>query len=163
MLSGVLLLASVLKPEWALLFDPSFWLLAFGVLFGGLLQTLGSILLRENELSINALSKILQVSVFCVSGIAAAGLGYMSAGLIGADVVGRMAAVAAVGYWLIYRGSSIFRLAPAREIVDVARKFSNYPLLTVPGALLSQGISSAVPLFMIWGLWGGDDGPVCPR
>lgn len=124
-------------------------LLAAGILAGGLYQTLGYVLLRQQAFRLNALSKVIQVAAYCIGALLAALIGTEQLGLVGADILGRFAAIVLIvaglarGGWTFVRGFSI------GDLWDAVVKFRHYPLFTVTGGLLSVAASSVVPLFMV--------------
>lgn len=126
------------------------WVLAAGVSIGGILQTLGYVLLREQVLRINANSKIIQVTAFCLAAVIAAFLGAEHLGLAGADVIGRIAGLAPIGLWIAGSRHALFEALPSSSAMRAAAvKFRKYPFYSLPGGLLSATINLVVPVFML--------------
>ncbi|MEQ1714829.1 MAG: oligosaccharide flippase family protein [Hyphomicrobium sp.] len=138
-----------LRPSWIVFPDPFLWLLTIGVLFGGLQQTLHYVFLREQFFAANSIVKILQVAAFGLGGIAGWFAGLVQFGMIGADVVARVVAVAAASFWLFRSKSTIFTTISWANISCAAKRFREYPLYSVPGGIFSVGIGTAVPIFIL--------------
>jgi O-antigen/teichoic acid export membrane protein len=137
------------RPAWLTVSDTVLWLLSLGVVGGGFLQTFGYVLLREQAININANSKIAQVVIFCVAGIVAYATGFTQTGLVGADAFSRLAAAGLILFWIVRNRAWIFASAAPGKLAEVSRRFCHFPMLTVPGALLSAMIGVAVPILML--------------
>ncbi len=142
---------AVLRPAWLPFTDMGLWLLVASVLAGGVMQTLGYVLFREQALAVNSWSKIIQVAVYCVFGLAIATVGFRHLGLIWADLLGRIAAAGLMAVWLFSQRKALLEAVSRSMLVQAARRFRHFPQMTVPGGLLTAGIGFAVPLLMLAG------------
>jgi len=148
----VLLICAVLvlvHPAWLPLPDLGLWLLVASVLAGGVMQTLGYVLFREQALAVNSWSKILQVTAFCLTAVAAAYAGYRQLGLIGADLIGRIAAATLMFAWVFSQRKALLGAATRSMIWNAASQFRRYPRFTTLGGLLTASIGLALPLVML--------------
>jgi O-antigen/teichoic acid export membrane protein len=153
-ITGVLVLATCTglifwPPTWLNVSGTVLLLLGVGVVAGGLFQTLGFILLREQALAMNAVSKITQVSFFCIGGLAAATTRFAPIGMVGADVLGRIVAAGLILFWIARNHPAVLARVEASELGRTAHRFRQYPMLAVPGALLTAMIGFLVPIFML--------------
>jgi O-antigen/teichoic acid export membrane protein len=140
----------LLHPAWLPLPDFGLWLLVASVLAGGVLQTLGYVLFREQALAVNSWSKILQVTVFCLAALAVAYAGYRQLGLIGADLLGRIAAAALMFAWVFSQRKALLGAATRSMIWNAASQFRRYPQFTTPGGLLTASVGLVSPLVMLF-------------
>jgi O-antigen/teichoic acid export membrane protein len=146
---GICVGLTLLRPTWLSLPNTVLWLLSVGVVAGGLLQTFGYVLLREQAIKLNTYSKIAQVVIFCLGGLAAYAVGFTQIGLVGADVLSRVVASGLMLAWLVYNRAWIFASVAPGKITEVCQRFRQYPLFTVPGGLLTAMIGLTVPILML--------------
>jgi O-antigen/teichoic acid export membrane protein len=136
-----------LRPVWLIIPDTALQLLAAATLAGGILQTFGFVLLHEQAIAINSVSKVVQVVLFCVAGLIAT-VHSPQSGLIGADVISRVATAALIVTWLAHNRTSVFLHVATTRIAEVARHFHEYPMLALPGGLLTAAMGFVVPILM---------------
>jgi teichuronic acid exporter len=139
----------MLRPSWLTVPNSVLWLLCLGVLAGGLLQTFGYVLLREQAIKINAIAKIAQVVIFCLAGLGAFAVGFAQIGLAGADAFSRLAASGLILLWIMRNRAWILASVETERMLEAARRFRQYPKFTVPGGLLTATIGVAVPVLML--------------
>lgn len=136
------------RPAWLIISNDTLHFLPVAAFAGGLLQIFGFVLLHEQAVAINSITKIIQVALFCIAGLVAT-FPLPQSGLVGADVFSRIAVTVLIIIWLARNRSSVFTYVSNQHIVDIARRFREYPMLAVPGGLLTAAMGFAVPIFML--------------
>lgn len=126
------------------------WWLPLGILFGGVLQTLGYLLLRKQAYGFVAGSKIAQSSGYVSSGL---GTGFIlphPLGLVVSDILGRLTA-------LIFILRKQYKFSPMRvcisspkELITLIYKYRNFPLVSLPAALINTAGGAMTGLLIFW-------------
>ena len=120
-------------------FELIYGFIPFGLVAGGLLQVAGYISLRQKSFGVIAAAKLLQVAGF--SGVAVlAGFLFprMALALLFADVVGRMtAAFVCIRQDMGAHGRLLRTRLQKASLLEIAVKYKNFPILYLPGDLLS--------------------------
>lgn len=124
------------------------WLLAVGFAFGGFAQFLTVMATREEQYARNANSKVFQSVGYVVIGLSlgAAGL-LLDTGLAVADTVGRLLAAAYLWIWLRRTVPNLFDI-DRTKLWEVAHKYREYPLISVPGTVVNVLGGIATPIMM---------------
>lgn len=124
------------------------WWLPLGVLAGGVLQTLGYLALRHKAFSLVAGAKVAQA---LGSVIASIGIGLatpLAAGLVIGDLCGRIASTLVIGVRRKIFQASELRRWSSQELRAAARRFREYPLVSVPGGLINAAGGTLTSLMM---------------
>lgn len=128
------------------------WYLPLGVLFGGILQSLGNLLIREKDFITIASSKIMQSSGYVLSGF---GIGYAFAnpiGLIIADNISKLIAILPI-FKQHYKSYKLFSGALSSEkLLKTAYKFRKFPLIAMPGGLINLA-GGGITTFFLMGIF----------
>jgi O-antigen/teichoic acid export membrane protein len=114
------------------------WFLPVALLFGGFAQTFSYLLTRQKAFRLGANAKIAQVGGYVASGI---GLGIAAPGVPGlllGDLTGKMCSVLAVVLGRRGDYATVTRRPPSGALGRVARKFRDYPLMSLPGSLINS-------------------------
>ena len=72
-----------------------------------------------------------------------------SNGLMAADAVSKIVAAGLLLVWLIRNRADLFAPTTFNRIRDVAVRFRDYPLYSMPGALVTASLGLVVPVFMV--------------
>lgn len=124
------------------------WLLTVGFAFGGFAQFLTIMATREEQYARNSNSKVLQSLGYAVVGLSLGAAGFfVDTGLVVADTVGRLLAATYLWIWLRRTVPNLFDMDIAK-LWEVARKYREYPLISVPGTVVNVLGGIATPVMM---------------
>lgn len=125
------------------------WLIPIGVLVGGGLQTIGYLALRQCAFSQGAKAKMAQAGGYVSAGIGMGALITMPNGLVISDLVGRISSIITFGLQPSFFSREIFKSFSRSELLSVARKFRELPLISAPGQLINSagGVMSSVLMY----------------
>lgn len=113
------------------------WLFPIGLLAGGMAQFLTYVVTRESAFSVSANSKVGQSAAYSAVGLAIGAIAPLTSGIILADVAGRFALAGLLLGWTWRRHRALFAPVSRSELAAVARKFREYPFISVPGGLVN--------------------------
>ena len=124
-------------------------LLPVGMFVGGLLQAFSFLPIRDRNYKLSAISKIVQSSIYGVSGIVMAFSPLSGLGLIFADIFGR-----ACSATVIFRASQPVKLKQFRFYNWASAKialfrFRKFPKFTLPGTLLSSFVAATPTAYLL--------------
>jgi O-antigen/teichoic acid export membrane protein len=128
-------------------FSPYIWLLPVGLLGVGAYRTLNYWAVRMKEYGVLGWTRITQSIAAAVSQV---GLGILAVGPIGlivGKVLGRTAGIGSLASLLKKEVTSLRRVQ-LRRMVALARRYSKFPVLSVPGALLNNAGLYVPTLFL---------------
>ena len=127
----------------------SIWLLVLALLFGGMAQFLAILVTRQKAFRTSARSKILQSTSYVGTGLAIGAVAPFPSGLVVADLVGRLANSVYLIGWSRRTMPALWKPAPRREVVAVARRYREYPYISVPGTVINVmgGILTPVMIY----------------
>lgn len=126
-----------------------FWL-PVGVLAAGALQTLGYLALRDKAYTQIASAKVAQTLGFVVTSVGIGLLAPANTGLILGDLIGRVTSVGIIGMRQKLIGITLLGQYSLSELSAAARRFREYPLISVPGGLVNTagGMLTSLMMFM---------------
>ena len=124
-------------------------LLVLAVFFGGLAQYLTVLVTRQKAFSTGANSKMIQGVSYAGTGVSIGWLKPVSSGLVIADVVGRVANSIWLLFWTRKNLPWLWRPARAVDLIAVARRYREYPYISVPGTVINVlgGIATPVLIY----------------
>lgn len=124
------------------------WMLAPGLLSGGMLQTLGYLPLRLKDFDVGARAKVAQVGAYVALAIAIGASSPVASGLVAADLLARGLAAAVICWWCVKRGVEWRGHLHRRSIRQVAWSARAMPQFAVPGGLVNMTGSVLTPIMM---------------
>jgi len=129
-------------PDFALLV----WIFPILVCFAGVFNILNHLIIRKRRYRLSAQVKMIQSSVYVGSGIVLALGSFTMLGLVIADALARLASSS----FILTRLPRIWHefLSPVRLVHAkfIAWKFRDYPIYSMPGALMSALLGAVVPI-----------------
>ncbi len=135
-------------PELALLPFP-LWLVAAGLLFGGLAQFMALLMTREQAFSASANSKIVQSLSYVASALSIGAIAPIPATLVIADIVSRIVNAVYLSIWTAGSIRWIWRPTQWQAVRRVAIRYREYPFVSLPGTLINV-IGGILTPFMIY-------------
>jgi O-antigen/teichoic acid export membrane protein len=136
---------------------PIIWLIAVGQFAGGAAIALINWSIRDKRFTQISGSNVLQAAVLVAVQL---GIGVVSAtvvGLIVADIASRLSASVALGTDAVRTHRRDFGQVTRRGIVEVARRYRRFPILSSPSALINT-LGLQAPTLLIVALYGPDVG-----
>lgn len=129
-------------------FGNKIWLFPCAVLLAGVLNTLSYLAIRNKEFRIGVAAKIFQTSSYSVSSICIGYIYNSSISLMFADLIGRFVAI--LSYLRLQHKNTIqFVSGIGRQhLFELARKYREFPMVSLPGALINTGGSALTPLLI---------------
>ncbi len=124
------------------------WWLPVGVLSSGALQTLGYLALRHKAFNLVASAKVAQALGTVVASIGIGLLAPVSSGLIIGDLLGRLASAAMIGTRRALVGAVDLARCTATDLASAARRFREFPIVSVPGGLINAAGGTLTSLMM---------------
>jgi teichuronic acid exporter len=124
------------------------WLLPCGVLAGGAVQTLGYLALRHEAFSLVGSAKMVQALGTVAAGLGIGVVAPVSTGLVIADLLGRLASSAVIASRRALVDAADLARCTRAELVDVARRFRQFPIVSVPGGLINAAGGTLTSLMM---------------
>ncbi len=117
-------------------------------LLAGFFQTLSYLLLKHEDFRRGAIAKVTQVGGYAAAAIAIGSVWANQLGLVVGDLVGRV-----LSLWPLWRSRRLNRPTPAvvvdrQALREVARRFRDYPLFSLPAALLNAAALMLTPLLL---------------
>jgi O-antigen/teichoic acid export membrane protein len=126
------------------------WGLPFGILIGGVLQSLGYLLLRQQAYGVVSVSKIAQSSGYVSTSLGTGLILSHPLGLVSSDILGRLAAL----IWILRKQYKYIacnmKIISAQELINLAHKFRSFPLVSLPSALVNTAGGAMTGLLMYW-------------
>jgi O-antigen/teichoic acid export membrane protein len=140
-------------PAFAMRVPFSLWLIPIGLLIAGIGQSLTYLATRQADFARSSNSKIMQSVGYASTALGIGATAPSSITLILADITGRVAQTAFLGFWAIRRAADSFRSVPRQKIIAAAIRYREFPLVSIPGGLLNAAGSALAPLlvFVIYG------------
>lgn len=140
-------------PAFAMRVPFSLWLLPIGLLIAGIGQSFTYLATRQADFAPSSNSKIMQSVGYAATALGIGATAPSSITLILADIAGRVAQTAFLGFWAIRRAADLFRSVPRQKIMAAAIRYREFPLVSIPGGLLNAAGSALAPLlvFVIYG------------
>lgn len=125
------------------------WFMPVGVLVGGGLQTIGYLALRKQAFAAGAAAKMAQAGGYVGSAVGIGTLAAASGGLVIADILGRLASIVTFALNRTIFDRSLFAASTRAELLRVARKFRELPLVSAPGQLINSagGVMTSVLMY----------------
>ncbi len=127
----------------------AFALIIPGFLFGGAVQYLGYLAIRERLFSITSNGKVAQALSNAATALALALSHPISSGIIIADVVGRVGGAAMLAISLRHLHAAITRPTKA-DVLAAAKKFREYPLISLPGGIVNMAGAMLTPIMIFY-------------
>jgi O-antigen/teichoic acid export membrane protein len=124
------------------------WWLPVGVLAGGALQTLGYLALRHKAFTLVASAKVAQALGTVAASIGIGLVAPVSTGLVIGDLLGRLASAAVIGTCRALVGAADLVRCTATDLASAARRFSEFPIVSVPGGLINAAGGTLTSLMM---------------
>ena len=113
------------------------WLLVLALLFGGTAQFLAVLVTRQKAFRTSARSKILQSTCYVGTGLSIGAVTPFPGGLVVADLAGRLANSFYLIGWSRRLMPTLWKPASRRELAAVARRYREYPCISVPGTMIN--------------------------
>jgi len=133
---------------------PYLWLLPVGLLGEGAFQTLSYWAMRKGHFGELARAKIVQVAAMVAVQIGTATFGVGTVGLMVGDTVGRLAGGGMLVIVLGVGGSvALLKRTPMQSVVNVARRYAKFPLVTSWASLLNV-VSLQAPIVLLSAFFG---------
>jgi len=127
-------------------------LLPIGVLLGGCVQTLGYVSLRHKAYRAGASAKITQAGGFVTGGLGIGMTAPLLTGLVIADLLGRLTHIGTLALYRAMLPAGSFARPSQRAMGRVAKKFREFPLVSVPGGLINTA-GGAMTAFLMYGVF----------
>lgn len=122
------------------------WILALAMVVSGLAQLLLYVAIRQGEFAANANARVAQAIGYAGSGGVIGLLRAGTNGLIVADIVGRIVQSGWMFAW--YRRNGPHARAQPGEIYAVARRYREYPMVSLPGNLINSAGGVLTPIMI---------------
>lgn len=143
-LAVLLLFPEKVGPYWVTFAIAPFWVIA-----ASSMQTFSYAVLNEHDFRTAARAKVTQASANAGAGLAIGSAWPVAGGLLLADLVGRLSAAAVLVRGC--RGMVLSLRAPRtrRAMFLVARRYRNFPRISLVSALVNAGGGTLVPILML--------------
>ncbi len=113
------------------------WLLPLVTLFGGALQIMTYVVLRNEAFGIGAGAKVAQAVGYSGAGLAIGALSPFGLGLVIADILGRLLSFATFALHRPSVGRVLDGEVRRSEVFSAARRYREFPLISLPGGLVN--------------------------
>jgi O-antigen/teichoic acid export membrane protein len=125
------------------------WFLPPGLLLGGIAQTLSYLMLRKKAFRLSATAKIAQVGGYVGSAV---GIGFalpIQSGLVVGDLFGKLCSVLVICTQRSLFDPACFVRPAKGALRRMARKFREFPLVSVPGGLINAagGVMTSILMY----------------
>lgn len=124
------------------------WWLPAGVLAGGALQTLGYLALRHKAFPLVANAKVAQALGSVAASIGIGSLAPVAAGLVIGDLMGRLTSAFVIGSRRALVDWTDLARCKAADLAGAARRFREFPAVSVPGGLINAAGGTLTSLMM---------------
>lgn len=122
--------------------------LPLGVLLGGTVQTLGYLALRQKAFAAGANAKVAQAGGYVATSVGFGMIAPLQVGLVVGDLCGRLVSILTL---IAHRGLfdvACFSMSRTRDLLQAARRFREFPLVSVPGGLINTAGGAMTALLM---------------
>jgi O-antigen/teichoic acid export membrane protein len=119
-----------------------------GVLAGGIYQFVTYWMTREKAFSVSASSKISQSCTYAAVALALGLIPTGGNGLLYADVLGRVAAVLSVGFWMKVHWQRNVGAVSWAGVRQAAHKYREFPLISLPGGMVNSLGGALTPILI---------------
>jgi O-antigen/teichoic acid export membrane protein len=122
------------------------WLIAPGMLFGGLYHALIYLPIRNRNYKLSVVTKLFQSVSYVGTSLSLAFTPLSAVGLAIGDLFGRLAGGFVAIAWIKGIARMLAQPVPLIQLIRVAQEFRSFPLMTFPGTLISALTAAMIPI-----------------